>query len=636
MLIDIKTTRRFAVTAAVAMMLLCIAHAGAVPEAQVDAVVAYVSENIDDTTGLVKDSTGQPNLAETSPGAVAALMLDGDTEQARAIIGAIVDHQDTGPESKTYGQFTWYDKKPYSYDATLYALPPLSWVLTHHGDDLGEMRGPLAESLSAGLAAIERETVESQSEAYSLLQAACRASVGRALSDDEKVQAAQKQVKKWLQMVTESGLPAGHSQTFDALRVACLNWVKWAGSENNDTVDAALHLALADVGERLWTPGPMIAGAPWRAYAADYIAKGGVSQYLLPMFGMGTFEGAEPFSMFITLPGCEQVAEPRDLSEGPWQVDTRGTSGPVAATSTYLAPQFTLGTFSGTLTGSSVPVLMQFPTGTPTAYSWAHPAPASVASVQSGPQAVCTFDFDQIGGGTRRQAFVRLMLGKQEDIEAVSVHGGLWNNEPTGIAQRESLALQMHDCYVGIVLGRRGPIDKDIERRVKPGSLEWVEGRPLSRLMLTIYGRQGDTNLARRFNNVRVTFAVVVTPDSEYETLADFARHLATTSVTQTVEKDTVTIEDTRQESESPFGDGGIIPKPKSKSIARTRTRIKHTVRFKLPATTLEVVEDMATGEVISRSVDGEEVSSEYLWSSPGFQYAPGEQLPPAVSSAGL
>ncbi|MFP3905048.1 MAG: hypothetical protein ACLFWB_12460, partial [Armatimonadota bacterium] len=246
------------------------------------------------------------------------------------------------------------------------------------------------------------------------------------------------------------------------------------------------------------------------------------------------------------------------------------------------------------------------------------------------------FDFDQIGGGTRRQAFVRLMLGKQEDIEAVSVHGGLWNNEPTGIAQRESLALQMHDCYVGIVLGRKGPIDRDIERRVKPGSLEWIEGRPLSRLMLTIYGRQADKNLPERFNNVRVTFAVLITPDSEYETLADFARHLATTSVTQTVEKDTVTIQDSRQERESPFGDGAIIPKPKRKDIAKTRARITHTVRFDLPTTTLEVVEDMASGEVIGRSVDGEELSSEYLWSSPGFQYAAGAQLPPDLLSAGF
>lgn len=610
--------------------LLTAAAAAQPPPQQVEAVVAYAAENIDEATGLVKGSAMQPNVAESSPGAAAAYMLAGQPEKALPILQAILDCQDTDTESATYGQFRWYGAEgdPYSYDATLYALPVLGWVLHTHPEDLGEMRERLAEALSCALQAVEAEMAEPDSESYYLLQAACRASAGIALDRPEKSAAAADQVKRWLGLVTNGGFPNGHSQTFDALRLACLNWVLWSAGES-EAIDEAVALVSADIAGRLWTPGQMLAGAAWRAYPGDYLAGGGVSGYILPMFGQGGYEGAEPFSMFMTLPRFEQLGSPP--VEGTREFHTR-SSGDVTATATYLCPQFTLGTMSGSLTSSSIPLLMQFPSGTPTAYAWASPAPARVASVQNGSNALVAFDFDRIGSGTRRQAFARIVLGKEEDIEAVHVHGGPWNNEPTGIAQRESLALQMHDCYVGLVIGRRGPVSGDIERRVKPGDLHWVESQPLSRLSLTIYGREGDKNLRRRLENVRVTFAVVVAQLSDYPSLADFAATMASSSLEQTIRTREVMLTAADKDDESPF-EGAIIPRPKPKRDADVRKVIEQTIRFELPTTTLQIVEDMNIGEVISRSIDGEAVSADYLWSSSEFTYSAGMDLQEVLQS---
>jgi len=618
-----------------------VARAAEIDAGIVAGVAAYGQANFDNTTGLVRDAAGQPNLAESTPGYLAALLIQsGHGEQAQALVRAILANQDTQDGSQTIGYFRWYggQGQPFSYDATLYAVPPLAWVLQNYRQELGSEAEALAGALNQAVAAIQRNLVEPHNEAYLMLQAAARASAGAALDKPAWVSSALSQVRAWLNLVKSHGLPEGHSPTFDCLRLASLLWVQNSLSEPSAELTEAIRLARADVGMRLWAPRYKMAGAMYRSFPSDYLRSAGVSAYVLARyFGIGAIAHPEPFAMYFLLPAAgEPVAPPR--LEMPYHINTRA-DGPtsVTATTTFVAPEFSLGTMCGTLQASSVPVLICFAehgTTSPTAYTQSYPAPAHVSAIQSEGMALCSFDFDNVGFGRSRQAYVSLVLGNASDMESIAVRGGEWNREPTGLAQLETMALATRGCYIGIVVGRCGPAEGAIERRVKPGDLHWVGQGDFSRLALTIYGRQAEYTLRRPLHDVRVVFGLCVVPQSQYPSLADFAAEFGKARIRQEVKPSKQRVDD-KDDEPKPMPTGGIIPEPKPKRDIQYRHLLEHTVELQAMGSVLQLTEDMRAGELLSTAINDTETSSEYLWSAPSFEYAAGADLAAALAAAG-
>ncbi len=639
------TMPRISTVAVIAALLIaglnCASAGWTAPVAEdvVAAVVSYGEANLDAAAGLIKDAMGEPNLAESSPGMLAALLMAGGHEQvAQALLAAILANQDTAAGSTTGGLFRWYggEEQPYSYDATLYAVPPLAWSLRNHREGLGEGADRLAEALRQAVRAIRRETVQPEEEAYLMLQAAAYGSAGAALNQPELVAQAVSQIRSWLALVKAHGLPAGHSPTFDAMRLSAILWVQDSSAQPDPVLTQAFRLARADVGMRIWEPGKRLGGAMYRSFRPDYLGNAGIASYALAnYFGVGTMARPEPFVMYFLLPAPAEPQAPARL-ELPYQIDTRANPpAQVATTSTYLAPEFSLGTMTGMLQIRSVPVFIGFPaTNTaPSIYSEAHPATGHVSAVQKGGTALCSFSFENIGFGTSKQAYVNFVLGGRPDIEAVHVHGAQWDGNPTGVGQFQTLVLATRGCYVGIAIGRCGTPDVRSEQRVKPGDLHWAGEGPLARLVFKVYGRQDDYTLRQPLHNVRVTVGVHVVPQSQYGSLEEFAFDFSKTRIRNEVERLKERLHD---EEETPRpSTGGIIPDPKPKKDLKYRQFIKQTVEMKTTDVVLRFTEDLIAGELLTAAIDGVEAESDYLWSGPGFAYAANDDLAAALAAAG-
>ncbi len=616
------------------------AHAASVEAEVVAAVVAYGEHNLNQATGLVKDSIGDVNLAESSCGYYAALLIQGGhAAQAHDLLTAILANQDTRAGSETKGCFRWYgsEDQPFSYDATLYVVPPLAWSLRNYRQQLGDDAEVLAKALNQAVVAIQRHLVGPESEAYLMLQAAAQASAGAALDQPGWVAGAQSQVRSWLSLVKSQGLPQGHSPTFDSIRMAALLWVQSSLQAPSPEVTEAWRLMRADACMRLWMPARKLAGAIYRSYPSDYLRSPGVVAYVLSRyFGIGTIEGVEPFAMYFLLPAGD-LPMPPPAPALPYQVDTRATgTAKVEATSTYVAAEFSLGTMSGTIQDSSVPILICLaePDATPTIYSQSYPATAHVSAVQSGGLALCSFDFDDVGQASRRQAYVKLILGSPSEVEAVYLRGGEWNHQPTGVGQLEAIAVETRGCYVGLIIGRCGPAEAAIERRVKPGDLHWAGEGPLSRLVLTVYGRQQDYALQAPLQDVRVVLGVGVVPQSQYPSLAEFGAEFARSRVKQEVEAIKQRIDEEGEHARRSINEG-IIPDPKPKKDIKYRYLLKHSVELQALGRTLQLTEDLRADQLLGTTVDGSEVAAGSLWTGPGFAYEPGADLVQALAAAG-
>jgi hypothetical protein len=606
----------------------------------VDAILTYGQAHVDPSTGLVRDSVGEPNLAEHSQGYLAALLLKGGHQtEAIALLTAILDRQDTQEGSPTQGYFRWHggENSPYSYDATLYAVPPLAWALRHFRSDLGHEAERLAEALQMAVVAISRDLVGPENESYLMLQAAARASAGAALDEPTWLSAAVGQVSSWLRLVKSQGLPQGHSPTFDALRIAALLWVRDATEQPSPELDETVRLALADVGTRIWAAGNRVAGAMYRSVTADYMPGGGVAAYALAgYFDLGTLDGAEPFAMYLLLPASKPLNVPPTLVL-PYQTDTSSTgSDAVTTTSTFIAPEFTLGTMSGLLTAGSVPLMISLNSsdGGRLIHARSYPAVAGVNTIQHQSTALMSFDFDQIGVGSRRQAYVSLALGHSSDLDEIYVRGAPWNGEATGLGHQETLAVATGDCYVGVLVGRCGPANSTAETRVKPGHLDYSGEGAFRRLTLTLHGRQEEYALEQPIHDVRVVFAISVVPKTNYPSLEDFAADFGKARIRQDVQATRRTLGKADEQSQ-PRPIEGVVPKPQTRLRLPSKQVLQQTIELQIADSKLKLVEDLRTGELLERHVDGLELSPGQLWSAPGFEYRAGADLPQALSEAG-
>lgn len=600
------------------------------------AAVHYGREHLDTARGLVKDALGIPSIAESSIGYVAGCFALGqDLDQARTVLGSILDSQRT--EGAETGHFPWHGgagAQP-NEDAVLYMAPLLGFIYRQSPDALGaELNARLRRCLDLTTRAMNGLKVTPTDETRFLLRAAALGVVGQSLGAEGPATAAG-EVGRWLAAVRQRGLPRGHSPTLDAVRLVALKWVYEVAPESaRPLVSQALLLASADMASRLHPSLPGLAGAPATAFPHDYLAAPGFLGYVLHTdFGYPRPESIEPYIMAALLPSW-RVPEPlRNVAwtDLPRLVQTRAMSDSVIqATTTWLAPGFSLGTLSGEVGESTIPLYATFagPGQRRSLYAYCWPAPAHVQALQDRDLAMLSFNFDDIGQGTRKQAWVRCHVGRAEDIEEVYCYGQLWNDLPTSLGERESLAVAMHDCYVGFTLTRVGPASSQAGPAAKPATLRWSgEGRQ-GDLLLQVFARQADYALRAPLSDVRAGLVIEIAPRAAYPSLADFARHLEDGR-----SKQTVAIRRERQpEKEKPREPGVVMPYPTGKDQRVYQVFVEQTIEYTNGERSLKLVEDLRGETTLHGLVNGQEVPRELLWDTPDFRLGPNGDVAAALA----
>lgn len=593
----------------------------------------------DEATHLVRDASGRLNVAESSLNyAAALLMTGGDAARAGQIIEAVLAHQDRAEGSPTVGLFRWYPDENAAFDAsaTWYIAPTLAWLANTVED--AQLQAKLAESAGLALQGL-LHAPDRPREGFGLAMwsgAVC--ALGAAVGDATAQQIGGAAVTEMLAKLRTRG-PAGvPSPTFDALRIGGLRWAwQFAPDEaSRAAAQIALRIYYADVLQRYDPLSGMVVGPIGLSYESDYLGTTGVPRYLLACdlpSAVAATRAAGPLAMYFALsnyrPPQGLVALAEDAG-GASEVrsrtpDSTRQAAESASSCTWRAPRMSLGTMSGTVEPTSIPVLAtcDLPER-PTSYFYALGAPATVHSAQSGPLALCSFNFDGAGVGTRMRVGVRGVLGRRDQIDRVIVGRHEWIGEPEAVGQNAVLALQRGSSYLGVKIlevGQGGAIRSE----VKPGVIEWYAEGNMDSLMLTVYGRNEGYPLPRPLYDVRVGLLVEVAPAADYGSLQEFAEHVGARRVAQTVEETRVRT-DLEEERQIPGRD-----EPRAIGEMRFARFLKHTMMLVDEALPLGLTEELLRNQLAERTLPVT-LPPDYLWASPALTLAAGGDPALAVS----
>lgn len=593
----------------------------------------------DDATHLVRDATGRLNLAESSLNyAAALLMADGDAARAREVIAAVLAHQDRAEGSPTLGLFRWYPNEASAFDpaATWYLAPTLAWLAGSVED--APVRTALAESARLALRGL-LQAPNRPREGFALAMwsgAVC--ALGAAVGDATAQQAGGAAVIDMVAKLRTRG-PAGvPSPTFDALRLGGLRWAwQYAPDEAaRAAAQTALRVHYADLLQRYDPRTALVLGPIGQSYATDYLGSTGVARYLLACdlpSALAATREAGPLAMYFALSdyalprGLLSLAEDaRPASEVRSRTPDSAREAPESAsTCTWVAPGMSLGTMSGTVEPASIPVLAtcDLPER-PTSYFYALGAPATVQSVQSGPLALCSFNFDGAGVGTRMHVAVRGVLGRRDQIDRVIVGRHEWIGEPEAVGQNGVVALQRGSCFLGIKILEVG-FGKTARREVKPGVIEWYAEGNMDSLLLTIYGRQEGYPLPQPLYDVRVGLLVELAPAAQFGSLEEFVEHVGRRRVTQTVQERRVRT-DLENERQIPGRD-----EVRAIGEMRFARYLEHTMTLVDEALPLSLTEELLRNQIVERILPTV-LPPDYLWASPALTLAAGGDPALAVS----
>ena len=604
--------------------------------AAAEAVVAYGRAHLDAATGLVTDPAGSPNLPESSIGYVIACLETGQNlEGAKSVLGKLLAlQQASGTQA---GNFPWYAVAGATPgdDATLYLAPLLAYLRRAHAAALGE---DLASRLQAALNLLHqrlpRISAGPTDDPRYLLRAGARAMVGAAL-DNEGAAVAVSEVAAWMRRVALEGLPQGHSPSFDTSRLLALKWIREVASDAQiPVVEQALRVVALDLAQRVDSASQYLAGAVATAFPADYASASGAATYVLHTdFGLPLPEKIDPYVMAALVPSWRTPESIQALARtgSPTMLRTRGPA-PVRATDTYLGAGFSLGTMSGEVSGSTLPIFLTFGrTARPTAYFYCSPAPCAVQSVQAEGLSLSSFNFDGLATAARKQAWVRGVLGRPEDIEEVYCYGVKWNDLPTSLGEQESVAFKTRACYVGLTLARVGSAANQTGASAQPATLRWTGENRTGDLVLTVYARQADYVLPRPENNMRAGVIVEVAPEAAYLTLADFVKHLAEGRLKQTLRA----VRQRVPTAEKPRDPNVLIPEPQAKIDMVFRNTLEQTSEYSLSGRSLLIVEDLIGNIYLQRAIDGKPLEEKYLWESDKLKLDPTSSLKEALAPYG-
>ncbi len=573
---------------------------------------------------LLADNAGRRNLAETNLNWAAALVeSDLRPDLAGRVIDAVLAHQDTGAESSTRGLFRWYadPAEPHTVDATIYLAPALAYLVGETEAGRAEMVRARAQLALDGLLNSDKP----EDGFGAAMWAGAVASLAQAVGEPEKKQAAASAVDTLLRRLREKGFGTVHSPTFDALRIGGLRWV-WQHADSDEAraqARTALELCYADLLQRYAPSTGIVAGAIGRAYPAEYLGQTGVAQYLLSCDLTSTLalvRSPDPLVMYFALSEYrlpDGLLEHATERESPVELRTRtpapGTEAIEAtSTCTWVGDGLSLGTMSGIVTASCVPLLAtcDLP-DRPTSYVYPFGGPASVSSVQSGGLALCSFNFDGVGMGPRVSVGVSCVLGTRAQIKRVLIGSHEWIGEPEAVSQRVVVAVKRGNSYLGLKILDAGPTE-GTRVPVKPAGIEWFAEGNMDSLHLKVYGRRADYPLDEPMHDVKVGLLVEVAPASQFEGLEQFAEHVGKRRVEQSSSEKTVRADEDIERQ--------VPGRDELKSLAEMRfvKYIYHTLGLKSQALPLGLTEELLRNHVTSRTLPTA-LPADYLWASRGL-----------------
>lgn len=589
----------------------------------------------DEASHLVRDRRGKLNIAETSLTYAAALVVtEQQTQRAYQIIEAVLEQQDRDEQSSTRGLFRWLDEKSSEPDvhATAYLAPVLAYLVKVVDDDALQER--LHASARLALEGMLAKPPHPQDGFSAAMWAGAACSLGAVVDDPRGPEAGAKIVEGILALLRSRGLDGVHSPTFDALRIGGLRWAwQYAGDdEAREAAETALRIYYADMLQRYDPNTAMVTGAIGYAYAADYLGTTGVSRYLLACdlpSALAACRGVGPLVMYFALsdytlpPELVTMAEERG---GPIEVRTRTPereqvgAAEASSTCTWVAPGLSLGTMSGPIDGSSIPVLAtcDLPER-PTSYFYVVGGPATVQSAQSGPLALCSFNFDGVGVMPRLKAGVRAILGRRDQIDRVIIGRHEWIGEPEAVGQNGVVAVKRGSSYLGVKI-LDVAVGTTPRMEIKPGVIEWYAEGNMDSLMLTVWGRRENYQVDKPLFDVRIGLLVEVAPATQFGSLEEFVEHVGKRRVNQDVKQFKMRVDDDNRRripgrhELTPLGEMHFAQ------------FFQHTMTLADETLPLGLTEELLRNLLVSRTLPVE-LPSDYLWASPALNLQVGEDL---------
>jgi hypothetical protein len=480
---------------------------------------------------LMLNSAGKPSYAEGSLEYAAALLMAGEeTERAARIIDTVLAAQAQG--GKCPGGFPWTPDGAADSYATAYLAPWLAYLKAHHSEQLPEAtRTGLEAALRPALGAVQRLSVQPADGLPFLARLAAQATLGAALGDAAVRAKAAADLEAWSKLVGASGLPCLQQPTATAMTAAALNWA-WClapSEEARSAAGAALEYLYRDLALRSLPSSGTVAGAVIGGHLGDYALGAGAARYLVhAQYGRPAILSAEPFALFLALPGYAVGGETAQLAAAGEAPRTVRAQTADAALATFVHPAYALGTMSGPVGAGTMPVVLTYGSGKqPGAWCAVSPLPARVAAVQDGRRALVNFDVDDVGFEDDRLFVVgEFHLGLRSELDAVLVNQARYTEEfAVALETRGSVVTERDGVYTAVIPVVMGPATvKAYDQPVGPAELAWSEPNADGdrELVLKLSARSIRAREQSR-NNYRIGLAIEMATRDEYPTAEAFA-----------------------------------------------------------------------------------------------------------------
>jgi hypothetical protein len=582
---------------------------------------------------LLPNSAGEPSYAEGSLEYAAALLMSGGpTDRAALIIGTVLSAQAAG--GKCPGGFPWRPKTEPDAYATAYMAPWLAYIHQHLAASLPETtRTNLAASLAPALGAVERFDVRPEETQQFLSKAAAESMLAAALDNTAARARAATDFAAWLKQAGQSGFPNAQCPTSTAISAAALHWV-WLAAPSDEArqgAASALEYLYRDLALRYQPEAARVAGAVVSGSYGDYATGSGAARYLLfAQFGRPELTVAEPFALFLAVPGFMANDETVELSrrlDVPRTIRVRAGDHTLT---TYVHPRYALGTMSGPVDVGAAPVALTYgPADAPGAYCTVTPAAARVSAVQNGNQALVNFDFDNVGmDSDRLLVYAELHLGLKSSLGSVFLNQARYTEDyAVAVETRSSVATERDGVYTAVTPIVMGPATEEAwDDPVGPAQLSWV---PLggdskdSELVLKMTARSLRAREKPR-NNYRIGFAVEMGTREECPSIEEFAKTIYDDRrVKQETKAKTVKV---GEKGEKPHGPE-LYNRPVERGNWIMETRVVQDMTYTSDKVVLELTEDLEQNRTVEQTVNGVECLWDFLYRSPALNQMPGDAL---------
>ena len=582
---------------------------------------------------LMLDSEGRPSYAEGSLEYVAAvLMSGGDATRVAGIIDTVLAAQATG--GKCPGAFPWRPNTEAEAYATAYLAPWLAYIHLHLADKLPEAtRSRLAGSLRPALGAVGRFSVRADDVGALLTKVAAQATLGAALDDGQAKAKAASDFATWLKATSQSGFPTAQNPTATVVAAAALHWIWLAEptAEVKQGAVAALDYLYRDLALRYQPKAAMLGGAVIAGSYGDYAAGTGATRYLLyAQFGRPALTTAEPFAMFLAVPGFAPGEETLKLARAVDVPRTIAVHAPDRTLTTYVQPRFALGTMSGPVDAGTSPVVLTYgPEGEPGAYCTLTPLPARASAVQSDGRALVNLDIDNIGfEDDRLLVTAELHLGLKSSLDSVLVNQAPYTQDfAVAVETRASVVTERGGVYTAVIPIAMGPADtKSYDQPVGPAQLAWVpvggDGKD-SELVLKMTARSVRGREQPRAN-YRIGFAIEMASGEDYPSVEDFA---ADVYEKRRVKQETTAKRVKVGEKTDTHRPVDLTHRPTERGNWIYETRVVQDMTFVGEQFSLELIDDLEQNQTRGQLINGVEVPWDFIYRSPALNHMPGDDL---------